>query len=112
LRMSQQVFQFRSAPLSVDGHDGSAECVQRQPMEEKCRPILEHQADAVTVTEPGSSIQAPETLHFGSRLSVRVRACLDGVLLRRPRLDAQEVAVLAAGSGAAERFVYRTVDCR
>jgi hypothetical protein len=89
----------------VDRHDADAERVQRQPVGEERRPVLEQQADAVAGAVAGLRIEAAQALGLALDLAPAARAALDAVRARGDRLDDEQVGVAAPGGDALERCV-------
>ena len=101
--MADEVFQFRRAQVGVDGHDGDAQAIEREPVQEEGWPVLQQQPDAVPVAVARLRVAAlhpPD--HDGRRVVEevsRVDAVGDGRLGQHP----QEGARAVAGSGGRER---------
>ena len=66
LAVADQVFELGRAHLGVDRHDARAERVQREPVEQERRPVLEQQADAVAVAVAGGRIARRAALDLGA----------------------------------------------
>jgi hypothetical protein len=65
----QHVFELRRAQVGVQRHHAAADGVERQPMEQERRPVLQQQRDAVAVAVAGRGVVGLQ------RLDVRHHPC-------------------------------------
>ena len=86
-------------------HDAGAERIERQPVGEERRPVLEQQADAVAVAVAGLRVDGAQPLDLAGHLAPAARAGLDAVGGGRRRLDAEEFGVAAARGDASKGLV-------
>ena len=87
LAVADQVPQLGRAHVLVDRHDADAERVERQPVGEERRPVLEQQADAVAGAVAGLRVGGAQPLDLAGDLAPAARAGLDAVGRGRDRLD-------------------------
>ncbi len=105
LAVADDVGPLGGAHVGMDRHDAHAERVQRQPVGEEGRPVLEQKADAVAVAVAGLSVGGAQPLDLAGHLAPAARARLDAVGLGGDGLDAEEIGVAAPGGDALESFV-------
>ena len=105
LAVPDEVGQLGRPQVGMQRHDAGAERIERQPVGEERRPVLEQQADAVAVAVAGLRVDGAQPLDLAGHLAPAARAGLDAVGGGRRRLDAEEFGVAAARGDASKGLV-------
>ena len=71
----------------MERHDARAQPVQREPVQERCRPVVQHQPHTVADTVAGRRIAVGKRVDGRCCLTVSQSAGRDAVTLRRVRCD-------------------------
>jgi len=95
-----QVEQLVVPVVGADGHDGGAEAVERQIVEEELRPAVEQEADAVPVAVSRLRVRAPALEHARPRFRVRE---LDAVRMVRAPGGGRHAEKRVVGRGRRRR---------
>ena len=69
-RVGDEVVQFRRAQVRVDRHDGNAEPVEREEMQQHGRPVFQPQADAMAGAVAGGTVARHQRIHRRACLGV------------------------------------------
>ena len=57
LAVPDDVLELGCAPLGIQRHHRRAQRIQREPVKEECRPVLEQQADAMAGPHAGGDVR-------------------------------------------------------
>jgi len=91
--VADQVGQLGRAHLGIDRHHAHAERIEREPVVQEGRPVLEQQPDAVAMAVARARIGIAQPVDLGRGLAPADAAGLDAIARGRDRLDAQELGL-------------------
>ena len=87
----------------MERHDARAQPVQREPVQERCRPVVQHQPHTVADTVAGRRIAVGKHFDGRCRVAVSQRAGRDAVTLCCFLCDMEERPFMPGTNGLPER---------
>ena len=102
--MADHVLDLGRPQIRVDRHERDAEPVEREPVPEEGRSVLDENADALAGPEAGGFVGGRQRLHMFQRFRVRDFARRYAVGRGRLRQDAEERALRIARGGGGEEI--------